>query len=878
MSLDETSTAASRTAASRTPDQDARGGEGLLADAVLVFLLWGLAVAQPLYGVLAEGAEFFVARRSPPGDVVLLSVALSFLLPAALAVAAALLGLWHRGAGAALHRAWLCALSAIVLMSVLKRLPGLPAAAVLIAAGLGGVAYGWGLACWRLPRRRIFWMPAAALAVSLPLWFLCATPVRKVVLPQGSLPQSSGAAVASRAWAELTTPVFLVVLDELPTTTLMDREGGIDGSLFPGFDTLASGSTWYRNATTVADFTHRAVPAILTGRYPAEKLLPTARDHPDNLFTLVGARDRLDVVEWVTELCPRALCEPAEDAPSVAARWRSLSLDLLILYGHVVLPTELAGRQLPPVTQGWSGFASPAHGDVDGGRSGDGPRSAGRGDRVAARGDRVASFERFIGSIRRRQRPTLHFYHARLPHHPWQFMPSGKRYGFNTFRRTRAFYGERWSTDPWSSIQGFQRHLLQTMLTDRLVSKMLERMHEEDLYDRSLLIVTADHGLSFRPGDQRRQLTAQNYRDVMSVPLFVKWPRQRQGEIDDRNVELVDVVPTIARAQGMDVPWEVDGRPLSGGPDAPRGEKVLYSEAGERWSFDAGFERDDVLAWRSKLLGRGRDPARVYGISPDGRYRAVVGRPSATLRRLEEEWEGVLRSPGVFEKVSPKAATTPAWIAGRVYGAPEAPLDLAVAVNGIIRAVTRTEGEGKPGRFSAVVPESAFEAGRNRVDVFVIRTGAGGTPGLSPVRLGESPYDLDRAGEPDREVIRSAEGKTFQVVRGKIRGKVRRALARELVVLLRGWVEDRESPAAPEAILVFEDGELRFSGTAHRRRRGARARGWHFAFTVPRETFSDLESSHVRVFAISNRGYASELRYWEGYPWGPRQPVLLTGD
>ena len=39
----------------------------------------------------------------------------------------------------------------------------------------------------------------------------------------------------------------------------------------------------------------------------------------------------------------------------------------------------------------------------------------------------------------------------------------------------------------------------------------------------------------------------------MSVPLFIKLPGQTEGRIDDRNVESVDILPTIADVLGISI-------------------------------------------------------------------------------------------------------------------------------------------------------------------------------------------------------------------------------------------------------------------------------------------------------------------------------------
>ena len=47
-------------------------------------VLWAFAVAQPLYSVLRENREFFVAHRATAADLLVFVALLTFLLPAVL--------------------------------------------------------------------------------------------------------------------------------------------------------------------------------------------------------------------------------------------------------------------------------------------------------------------------------------------------------------------------------------------------------------------------------------------------------------------------------------------------------------------------------------------------------------------------------------------------------------------------------------------------------------------------------------------------------------------------------------------------------------------------------------------------------------------------
>ena len=56
------------------------------------------------------------------------------------------------------------------------------------------------------------------------------------------------------------------------------------------------------------DSTEGAVPSLLTGRTPQPTRAPVYAQYPRNIFTMLGKRYRMRVVESLTTLCPRDLC------------------------------------------------------------------------------------------------------------------------------------------------------------------------------------------------------------------------------------------------------------------------------------------------------------------------------------------------------------------------------------------------------------------------------------------------------------------------------------------------------------------------------------------------------------------------------------------
>src|SRR5690606_941510 len=101
----------------------------------------------------------------------------------------------------------------------------------------------------------------------------------------------------------------VVVLDALPTASLLDGTGRIDAELYPHLAAFAEDATWYRNHTTTAAATFQAVPALLTGRLPELSApMPDVAFHPGNLFSLLAGTHDVEAVEQITRLCPPDVC------------------------------------------------------------------------------------------------------------------------------------------------------------------------------------------------------------------------------------------------------------------------------------------------------------------------------------------------------------------------------------------------------------------------------------------------------------------------------------------------------------------------------------------------------------------------------------------
>jgi hypothetical protein len=88
------------------------------------------------------------------------------------------------------------------------------------------------------------------------------------------------------------------------------------------------------------------------------------------------------------------------------------------------------------------------------------------------------------------------------------------------------------------------------------------------LYDRSLVIVTADNGENFGRLGNGREISRRNAADIALTPLIAKLPGEHSGRIARRHVRTIDVLPTIARIAHMSIPGGSTGFPCSGPPPA----------------------------------------------------------------------------------------------------------------------------------------------------------------------------------------------------------------------------------------------------------------------------------------------------------------------
>ncbi len=263
------------------------------------------------------------------------------------------------------------------------------------------------------------------------------------------------------------------------------------------------------------------------------------------------------------------------------------------------------------------------------------------------------------------------------------------------------------------------------MVADALVGRLRARLAAAGLYDRALIVITADHGVSFRPGERLRRFSRNTAAEIASVPFIVKVPAAADGPapgaVDDTNVETIDVLPTVAHVLGVSVPWRVDGRTLVGRA-APRPDKQFsFNSAAAKARLtveEIASARDALVRRQSDVFGDDSWPAFTL---PE--LRPLVGREVASLGPVPpaNDVEIIVERREAFATINLGSPELPAQLFGRFAGADASAashLLLAVALNGRIVATTRAWPGGL--RWAAMLPPDRFRSGANDIDVFVV--------------------------------------------------------------------------------------------------------------------------------------------------------------
>lgn len=379
--------------------------------------------------------------------------------------------------------------------------------------------------------------------------------------------------------------VLFIMLDEFPTAGLLNEEGHIDTARFPNLAALSQQATWYRHYTILAGKTDLSLPSILTAGHP--RPVPASyANFPNSLFSLLAPTHHLTVFESLTGLC--GLPECGEGPPGQAVEKPDPELAAVLkksdaIWRRRVSLTSSDGARLDDFQEAVA--TKPAEPEKSAINTSDRPSyNIFRLDhQVGIAQERFASIEKLMASFVPSELPTFYFSHLVLPHIPWRFYSNGQPYDLPyanpPFSDINNDGGE------WIAKLSEYRFMQQAQYTDHLLGEVFSRLKSLGMWDDMLVVVTADHGRSFKLNTNSRRLRPNNFDSTVYVPLFIKYPQQAHGEIDDSNLMAFDLLPTIAGAMEIVVPWEVAGLPAGHAEIAERGDNKVCFPRTDRKGF-----------------------------------------------------------------------------------------------------------------------------------------------------------------------------------------------------------------------------------------------------------------------------------------------------
>ncbi len=248
----------------------------------------------------------------------------------------------------------------------------------------------------------------------------------------------------------------------------------------------------------------------------------------------------------------------------------------------------------------------------------------------------------------------LHYYD---PHHPYD-PPDG----FNIYGDTE-----------------YERYEGEVAFMDDQIGRVLRKLKETGLYDRTLIIAVGDHGEAFgRNNEYGHSLFI--YNTTLEVPLIMRLPdidgvSCRAGRRVGGRISLVDIAQTLLEILGMELEVPVDGRSLvpfiegkDNAPDWPVYAETAQGKLTRNWSQLSGIYDGKwkyILAPTPELYDLTEDPTEQRNLAATipseaermkDRLVELISRPGtlpgSSTFEMDAEAEERLRSLGYISASS----------------------------------------------------------------------------------------------------------------------------------------------------------------------------------------------------------------------------------
>jgi arylsulfatase A-like enzyme len=160
------------------------------------------------------------------------------------------------------------------------------------------------------------------------------------------------------------------------------------------------------------------------------------------------------------------------------------------------------------------------------------------------------------------------------PHHPYIPPPEFRGYynpenaGFSGDRREKGIHLQ---VGPGAVSDEYKTFLINAYdeeinYVDHQLGRLLSSLKSSGLYDRTMIILTADHGEELGDNENRWDHCMLLSQEEIWVPLLIKLPNQQQRSTVTKAVQTIDIYPTIIdyleRRNDLEFQDEMEGRSL----------------------------------------------------------------------------------------------------------------------------------------------------------------------------------------------------------------------------------------------------------------------------------------------------------------------------
>jgi arylsulfatase A-like enzyme len=178
------------------------------------------------------------------------------------------------------------------------------------------------------------------------------------------------------------------------------------------------------------------------------------------------------------------------------------------------------------------------------------------------------------------------------------------------------------------------------LYTDHHVGRLLDGLRDLGRLDNTIVIITADHGEEFFEHGQIGHGKSA-YEEVLWIPFVMVWPGKiPAGSKTDQMVGLIDVMPTLLAAAGLDAPKLVQGTSfasLFAKPDAALPPRTLFAQV-LQVGFSIDMARNDSYKFVQHPYGPKQGREEYYDLYQDPLERADLGtRPPLPAVALKKE-------------------------------------------------------------------------------------------------------------------------------------------------------------------------------------------------------------------------------------------------